>query len=107
MFGLDKNVIEQIKNVFDEFPQIEEVLLYGSRAKGNYKPGSDIDLSLKGENLNHNLVNSVSIELDELFLPYIFDSSIFKQITNEDLIEHINRYGKVFFEKDKIKVSDV
>jgi predicted nucleotidyltransferase len=60
MFGLDKNVIEQIKNVFDEFPQIEEVLLYGSRAKGNYKPGSDIDLSLKGENLNHNLVNSVS-----------------------------------------------
>ncbi|MBP9192355.1 MAG: nucleotidyltransferase domain-containing protein [Ignavibacteria bacterium] len=107
MFGLDKNVIEQIKNVFDEFPQIEEVLLYGSRAKGNYKPGSDIDLSLKGENLNHNLVNSVSIELDKLFLPYIFDISIFKQITNEDLIEHINRYGKVFFEKDKIKVSDV
>ena len=107
MFGLDKNVIEQIKNVFDEFPQIEEVLLYGSRAKGNYKPGSDIDLSLKGENLNHNLVNSVSLKLDELFLPYIFDISIFKQITNEDLIEHINRYGKVFFEKDKIKVSDV
>jgi predicted nucleotidyltransferase len=107
MFGLDKNVIEQIKNVFDEFPQIEEVLLYGSRAKGNYKPGSDIDLSLKGENLNHNLVNSVSLKLDELFLPYIFDISIFKQITNEDLIEHINRFGKVFFEKDKIKVSDV
>jgi predicted nucleotidyltransferase len=107
MFGLDKNVIEQIKNVFDEFPQIEEVLLYGSRAKGNYKPGSDIDLSLKGENLNHNLVNSVSLKLDELFLPYIFDISIFKQISNEDLIEHINRYGKVFFEKDKIKVSDV
>ena len=107
MFGLEKNIIDKIKIVFEDFPQIEEVRIYGSRAKGNYKPGSDIDLSLKGENLNHNLVNSISIELDKLFLPYIFDISIFKQITNDDLIEHINRYGKVFFEKDKIKVSDV
>jgi len=107
MFGLEKNIIDKIKIVFEDFPQIEKVLIYGSRAKGNYKPGSDIDLTIAGENLEHNLLNSISLKLDELYLPYIFDISIFKQITNDDLIEHINRYGKVFFEKDKIKVSDV
>lgn len=107
MFGLEKNVIEQLKNVFEKFPQIEEVRIYGSRAKGNYKPGSDIDLTIKSENLEHNILNSISLKLDELYLPYIFDISNFKKITNEDLIEHINRNGKVFYEKEKVNDVDL
>jgi predicted nucleotidyltransferase len=107
MFGLKENIIEQIKSIFEEFPQIEEVLIYGSRAKGNYKPSSDIDLSLKGEDVDHNLLNSISLKIDELFLPYKLDISIFEKISNEDLIEHINKAGKVFYIKEKEKVQKV
>jgi len=106
-FGFKENIIEQINSVFEEFPAVEQVLLYGSRAKGNYRPGSDIDMALIGSDLTLNLLNSISLKLDELFLPYIFDISIFKKIGNQDLIEHINGVGKVFYKREKEKVGDV
>jgi len=106
-FGLKENIIEQINSVFEEFPQVEGVLIHGSRTKGNYKPGSDIDLTLKGADLNLYLLNSISLKLDELFLPCIFDISIFKKIGNTELTEYINRAGKVFYERKKEKVEDV
>jgi len=77
----------------------EEVLFYGSRAKGNFKPGSDVDLTLKGEKLTLKLLNKISLDLDALLLPYSFDISIFHQITNPDLIEHTKRVGAVFYKK--------
>ncbi|MEO8209426.1 MAG: nucleotidyltransferase domain-containing protein [bacterium] len=98
-FGLKENIIEQINSVFEKFPQIEEVVIYGSRAKGNYREGSDIDFTLKGKNLSHKLLNSISLKLDELFLPYVIDISNFNKISNGNLIEHINRVGKVFYEE--------
>ncbi|MDQ3022440.1 MAG: nucleotidyltransferase domain-containing protein [Bacteroidota bacterium] len=98
-FGLKENIIEQINSVFEKFPQIEEVVIYGSRAKGNYREGSDIDFTLKGKNISHTLLNSISLKLDELFLPYVIDISIFNKISYSDLIEHINRVGKVFYEE--------
>ena len=103
-FGLKENIIEQINSVFGEFPQIDEVIIYGSRVKGNYRPGSDIDFTLKGKNLNHYLMNSISLELDKLFLPYILDISDFNKISNRDLIEHINRVGEIFYGSEKEKV---
>ncbi len=105
-FGLKENIIEQINSVFEDFPQIKEVIIYGSRAKGNYRPGSDIDFTLKGKNLNHTLLNSISLELDKLFLPYILDISIFNKISNRDLIEHIERAGKVFYKSEEEKAAD-
>ena len=83
------------------FPNIDEVILYGSRAKGTFKNGSDIDLSLKGEQLNLDTLNSLSLKLDDLLLPYTIDISIYKMIDNADLIEHINRVGILFYKKDK------
>ncbi len=98
-FGLEENIIEQINCVFAKYFQVEQVIIYGSRAKGNYKAGSDIDLSLKGENLNLSLVHKIELEIDDLLLPYTFDISIFKQISNPDLIEHITRVGLLFYKK--------
>lgn len=101
MFGLKTDTIEKIKQVFSMFENIDKVILYGSRAKGNYKNGSDIDITLVGKNLNlNNSVYPVEEKLEELYLPYTFDISIFTQINNQDLIDHINRVGKVFYEKD-------
>lgn len=95
-FGLSTEDINKIKEVIVRFPEIERVIIYGSRAKGNYKPSSDIDLTLVGEKLTLTLLQTLENEIDDLLLPYKFDISIFHQISNPDLIAHIERVGKVF-----------
>jgi len=96
-YGLKKESIEKVNRIFAQYDKVEEVILYGSRAKGNYKPGSDIDLTLKGKELNLKLLNKISLELDDLLLPYTFDLSIYHHIKQTDLIDHIVRVGKVFY----------
>ena len=98
-FGLKEEVISQISGVFADFPEIELVLLYGSRAKGNFKNGSDIDLTMKGNQLGLTILSKISDALDELLLPYTIDLSIYDQIENLQLIEHIERVGVVFYQK--------
>lgn len=96
-FGLTEDTIANITNCLARNPKIEKAIIYGSRAKGNYRKGSDIDLVLEGENLNLNDVLKLENELDELLLPYLFDISILHQIKNQGLMEHIKRIGKVFY----------
>ncbi len=98
-FGLKEETILKITSVFVRFPQIEKAVIYGSRAKGNFKEGSDIDLILIGENLDLTLINEIDTEIDDLLLPYSFDISIYHQLENPDLIHHINRVGKTFYLK--------
>ena len=98
-YGLKKECIEKITEIFEQHDEIEAAILYGSRAKGNYKPGSDIDLTLKGKGLNLTVLNRISLELDDLMLPLVFDLSLYHQLNQADLIDHIQRVGKVFYEK--------
>ena len=100
IYGLDNSVVQKIQQVFAGFPQINEGILYGSRAKGNYKPGSDIDLTVKGENLTLSVMNQVGLNIDDLMLPYIVDISVFSHIKNPDLLEHIHRIGITFYQKE-------
>lgn len=99
MYGLKERDIEKIKSVFCEYPEIDKVMLYGSRAKGNYRNNSDIDLSVVGV-VNLDKILSIETKLDDLFLPYEFDLSIFNKIKNIALKEHINRVGLTFYEKE-------
>lgn len=99
IFGLKDETIQRITSVLKKFPQINKAILYGSRAKGNYKKGSDIDLTLVGDDLNLSVINLVEIEIDNLLLPYTFDISIYHQIDNSELIEYIKRVGKIFYSK--------
>ncbi len=95
-FGLREEVIEKIQQVLAKYPQINQAILYGSRAKGTYKNGSDIDITLKGAELNLRLLSQISHELDDLLIPYKIDLSIFHEIENADLLEHIGRVGVEF-----------
>jgi predicted nucleotidyltransferase len=101
MNGLDEDTENKIRAVFSRFEEIDKVVLYGSRAKGNYKIGSDIDLTFYGTNLKLKTIYKVHDALDNLYLPYKFDLSIFDDIENTELREHIRRVGKVFFEREK------
>ncbi len=98
-YGLKKETIEKILDIFKQYEEIEAVILYGSRAKGNFKPGSDIDLTLIGKGLNMAVLNKISLELDDLLLPFSFDLSLYHHIKQPDLMDHIRRVGKVFFSK--------
>lgn len=96
-FGLKEEVIQKIRSVFASFPEIKEAILYGSRAKGNYKNGSDIDIVLKGRDLTLQKLLRINNQLDELSLPYTIDINSFDFISNKDLIDHIQRVGSVFY----------
>ncbi len=99
VFGLEKEDVLKINQIFAAFPKIEKAIIYGSLAKGNFRPGSDIDLTLVGKNINLGEQFDIENQLDDLLLPYKIDLSILDQINNKELIEHISRVGKVFYFK--------
>jgi uncharacterized protein len=96
-YGLKEEQIKSIQNIFASNPRVDEVFIFGSRAKGNFKPGSDIDLALKGKKLLFDDVLALHAKLDDLDLPYTFDIVNYEQINNHDLTDHINRVGISFY----------
>src|SRR5690554_4033579 len=97
--GLTKEEIDSMRAVFSKFKPIEEVVIYGSRAMGNFKPASDIDLTLKGDNIDLSLLTEIEFDLDDLMLPYKFDISIYNRIANPAFLNHINRVGKKIYKR--------
>ncbi|MEN0057976.1 MAG: nucleotidyltransferase domain-containing protein [Bdellovibrio sp.] len=95
-FGISQKVIEDLNHIFRCYPQIQKVILYGSRAKGNYKAGSDIDLTLVAPSLNLSDVLRIENEIDDLLLPYKVDLSLYHHIDNSGLLDHIERVGVEF-----------
>lgn len=85
--------LEQIVNVLRLHPEIEQVVLYGSRAMGNDKPGSDVDLALMGDAISLAVLSALHWELEDLHLPWKFDVAVYQHITNPDLKEHIDLFG--------------
>lgn len=100
-FGLREQVIRGIQEVFSTYPSIKECKLYGSRAMGNHRYNSDIDLTLIGEEISITELLKIENELDDLLLPYQIDLSIFHKIENADLIEQIEIVGKNFYKKSE------
>ena len=94
--GLKKEEQKIIINVLKKFPGVEQALIFGSRALGNFKPGSDVDLVLKGK-VEEIYLDIKSILNEETMLPYNFDVLVYKNIRNKKLKDHINNYGKVIY----------
>lgn len=95
--GLSEKDAQSIREALRRFPKISEAILYGSRAKGSYRPGSDIDLTLIGDELSYQELLNIELALDDLLLPYKIDLSLHRQLDNPQLIEHISRVGKSFY----------
>ena len=98
-YGLKNIELDNLNALFSKNGKIERVVLYGSRAKGNYKPFSDVDITLVGDELTHEDLNRVILAIDDLLLPYQFDISLFHILKNAELIDHINRRGIVIYER--------
>lgn len=94
MYGLKEITIKKIKDTITQNPKVTEIIIYGSRAKGNYRDGSDIDITLKGNNLTLAELFILEESLDHLMLPYKIDLSLYDHIQNSNLLEHIDIIGK-------------
>lgn len=97
--GLTSDQNNVVEAIFANYPDIAEAILYGSRAKGTHRNGSDVDLTLLGENISQNTLLGVLGALDDSSLPYIFDVSIYNKINNHDLIDHIERVGVSIYKR--------
>ena len=106
IYGLEVKDVEDIVGCISSFPEVEKIILYGSRAKGNFREGSDIDICLVGSQLNLSVVNEISQKIFELNLPYLFDLSIYHQISNTDLLEHIDRAGVSLYNRQNIEQNN-
>ncbi|HFG0577881.1 TPA: nucleotidyltransferase family protein [Flavobacterium psychrophilum] len=98
MFGIYPKSYKEILNIIDSCQSINEVIIYGSRAKGNYKEGSDIDITLLGE-ISKEDFSKLWHNLDDSYIPYKFDISIYNNLKSERLIEHIKRVGKTLYKR--------
>ena len=95
MFGLLKRDIDHINEAVDKYPEIDEIIIFGSRAMGNYKKGSDVDMAIKGKGVGNKIVRRLSDDLNEKYpLPYFFDIVNYDEISNEELKKHIDTVGK-------------
>lgn len=99
-FGLEPAVLTSFQNIFEKFENIEKVIVYGSRAKGNFRYNSDIDLTIIGE-ISYDDLLKIELLIDELLLPYKVDLSVFNKIDNSELKTHIERVGIALYEKTK------
>ena len=88
-------------SLFARQKQIEQVILYGSRAKGTNKPFSDVDITLLGIGLNRSHLNRLMADIDESSLPYLFDISLFDKLTNPDLIKQIEQTGVILYQREE------
>lgn len=100
MCGLLERDFKFILKAISKYPEIEEAIIFGSRAMGNYKKGSDIDLALKGEKVDQRVVRRLSDELEEEYpLPYFFDIVNYNDIEDKEFKRHIDSVGKTIWKK--------
>lgn len=100
-YGLKEKEIEGLRNIFSSNIHVEKAILFGSRAKGNYKPFSDIDITLEGDKLTHKDLMQLFSAIDDLLMPYELDMSLKKDIKNTALLEHINRVGIALYTRQQ------
>jgi len=95
--GLMERDIQTLWRIFEKFREVKSVYLYGSRAKGTYKLGSDIDLAIMNEDVSEKTIRSIKVEMQDSDLPYFVDITSFATLKHKELTEHIQRAGVPFY----------
>ena len=93
-FGIKQDTINAISEIIYSNTKVKEIIIFGSRAKGNYKKGSDIDLAIIADDLSLSELLEIKSKINDLPIPYQIDVVDFNKLENKDLIEHIKRVGK-------------
>ncbi|MEN0648863.1 MAG: nucleotidyltransferase domain-containing protein [Caldibacillus thermoamylovorans] len=103
MYGLLEKDMDYLLKALKQFDEIDRAILYGSRAMGNYKKGSDVDIAIQGEKVTEKTIFELDDLLNEVYpLPYFFDIVHFEKLTNQNLIDHIEKNGKVLYVRNEV-----
>jgi uncharacterized protein len=98
-FGLTKGQLEEITGIISRFEEVEEIIIFGSRATAKNSTSSDIDIALKGELVSDKIKDEICMQLEDSYLPYLIDIVIYNEIKNENLKEQIDKNGKTLYTK--------
>ncbi|WP_373059460.1 nucleotidyltransferase domain-containing protein [Zunongwangia sp. H14] len=101
-FGLSPETIALLHSAFSKFPAVDEVRVFGSRAMGNFKPGSDIDLAVFSPGMSYNDLLDLKIAIDDLELLYKIDVLDYKKIDHQELKDHINYVGRTLYKATEV-----
>lgn len=97
-FGISPRSMDLIVIALKKWQEIEQAAIFGSRGMGNYKDGSDVDIVIYGKNITADVLNDLSVELNEKQpLPYNFDLVHYETIRHKELKKHIDRFAKIFY----------
>jgi len=97
-YGLSNQTLDTLDSIFKKYLGIRQVVLYGSRAKGNYRTGSDIDLALMtNDTFTRTDLLHIAGDFDDSDMPYMIDVLVYGDLSNQDLKAHIDRVGKVLY----------
>lgn len=100
-FGIKDEELYSLKNIFSSTVEVDKVILFGSRAKGSYKPYSDLDLVLCGEDVSSTVLGNLMMDIDDLLMPYKVDLLLYNRITNEALKHEVETFGVVIYQKNE------
>jgi predicted nucleotidyltransferase len=99
-FGLDNKIIESVINILKKYEEVESARIFGSRARGDYRRASDIDIALFGDDLTYSINTKIFYDIDKLYLPYKIDLINFNSLTKENKIrDNILNEGVEFYAK--------
>lgn len=98
-FGLTDKQLEILKDIFSNYAEVSEVIIYGSRAKGTYNDRSDIDLVIKN-NVSRSTINKILMDFEESNIPFLIDLKNYNTIKNTNLLQEIENYGQMVYKKD-------
>lgn len=99
-YGLKESDFELLIDIFRKYEQINKVVIFGSRAKGNFNERSDIDLVIQKSNISRQFIGKIISEINDSNFPYTIDLQIYEKLKNEMLISHINRVGKEIYTRE-------
>jgi predicted nucleotidyltransferase len=99
-FGLRDSDINYIVQLMKENPQVDQAILFGSRAMGNFKQGSDVDIALIGDGIDLNTVAHIRYLLEEESpMPYLFDVFDYTHSNHDELKKHVQEFGNIIYNR--------
>jgi hypothetical protein len=98
--GINQKSTDILNSIFSKYEEVNEVILYGSRAKGNYHERSDVDMVINNSNLDRHILGKIILDINNSNFPNTVDIQLFENLKNKKLIDHIHRVGVLFYKKN-------
>lgn len=101
--GLKSSHLRELRRIFNHYPEVKEVLIFGSRATGRYHDRSDIDLAIRNSIIDRKILGRIRSDFDESDIPYTVDLLVLEQVQDQGLKNEIMKEGKIIYSRNETK----